>query len=45
MTVELPSRERSSYEGADYHFCCGACRVKFEAEPWGFLAAVEGRQA
>ncbi len=45
MTVELPSRQHTSYEGADYYFCCETCRVKFEAEPARFLAGVEGRQA
>ncbi len=41
MTVELPSRHQSLYEGSSYYFCCEGCRLTFEADPARFLAAAE----
>ena len=33
------SKHRAEYEGHTYHFCRGACRTKFVAEPLRYLAS------
>jgi Cu+-exporting ATPase len=40
MTVDpATSKHRSTYEGRTFHFCCGGCKAKFEAEPARYLTA------
>ena len=40
MTVDPASSKHSAeYGGTTYHFCCGGCRAKFEADPPKYLSA------
>jgi Cu+-exporting ATPase len=39
MSVDpAASRQRADHEGTTYHFCCGGCRAKFQADPSQYLA-------
>ncbi len=39
MTVDpSTSKHRAEHRGTTYHFCCGGCRTKFEADPARYLA-------
>ncbi|MGB3748124.1 MAG: heavy metal translocating P-type ATPase [Rhodanobacter sp.] len=33
------SKHQATHEGQTFHFCCGGCKAKFEAEPARYLAA------
>ena len=38
MTVDpTTSKHRAEHGGTTYHFCCGGCRAKFEADPAKYL--------
>ena len=39
------SRHRSEHGGETFHFCCGGCKAKFEADPDRYLQADEGAEA
>ncbi len=39
MTVKPGSPHRFEYRGTVYHFCCGGCLAKFQADPERYLAA------
>ncbi|QRP65205.1 heavy metal translocating P-type ATPase [Rhodanobacter sp. FDAARGOS 1247] len=40
MTVDPgTSRHQSVHDGQTFHFCCGGCKAKFEAEPARYLVA------
>ncbi|CAM0998470.1 Cation transporting P-type ATPase [Rhodanobacter sp. Root179] len=40
MTVDpATSKHQSMHDGQAFHFCCGGCKAKFEAEPARYLAA------
>lgn len=32
------SKHRAEHQGVTYHFCCGGCQSKFEADPVKYLA-------
>jgi len=39
MTVDpATSKHQSVHDGQAFHFCCGGCKAKFEAEPARYLA-------
>jgi Cu+-exporting ATPase len=39
MTVDpATSKHQSMHDGQTFHFCCGGCKAKFEAEPARYLA-------
>ena len=39
MTVDpATSKHQSMHDGQAFHFCCGGCKAKFEAEPARYLA-------
>ncbi|MGB3461571.1 heavy metal translocating P-type ATPase [Rhodanobacter lindaniclasticus] len=40
MSVDpATSKHQSVHDGQAFHFCCGGCKAKFEAEPARYLAA------
>ncbi|MCB9553396.1 MAG: heavy metal translocating P-type ATPase [Myxococcales bacterium] len=45
MTVAPDKPHRAEWEGVEYRFCCNGCRVKFEADPAGALAARAAKDA
>ncbi|HKI97479.1 MAG TPA: heavy metal translocating P-type ATPase [bacterium] len=43
MEVATDGPHHAEYEGQTYHFCCGHCLAKFEAEPGKYAPAAAGK--
>ena len=45
MSVDpATSKHQSVHDGQAFHFCCGGCKAKFEAEPARYLAATAAHE-